>query len=265
MGMRTLFFYLSVVLLCSSSVTSGQSSSEKQAAGRAWDSLIRTKGGRDKLYGIKSALLEYHPDRPEEDRFSQLWLFPDYYWETGYIDLPRKGYAAVNDIAKHIRKSAGFFSNNIESLDTWANPDHFERILPFLLETRWFKPEPIRVRRFRKGKKTLELIETTFRDHRLDFTYEIEDQLVTEVDEYWGDNAPDVLKGRLDQKWAFDDYVDVDGIKLARRWRMIWFPDLYHAFADQEFRLSLNVDYDPDLFTRTLPAIGSNGWRKAVK
>ncbi len=76
-------------------------------------------------------------------------------------------------------------------------------LLPFILETNWDKPELLRVRQMKQGRKKLDVIETIVEGKQLDFIYEPEEMLVREVKEDWGH------KRGLGSDMQFSGYADV--------------------------------------------------------
>ncbi|MEO6656280.1 MAG: hypothetical protein ABIO36_09385, partial [Pyrinomonadaceae bacterium] len=171
---------------------------EKREAEKAWEALIRAKGGREKLYSVTNMVTQFG----DVTRFQ---LFPCSRWEFGrWLDM--RLFLEVYDDEKKLRVVAGangperVYSKDLVE-DCWYDQ------IPFLLETKWRKPTPLRVTREKAGKNQMDVIETMNGKWQVDFVYEPEDMLVTEVRFLFEDGTPY-------QKYRFSDYVDINGIKM---------------------------------------------------
>ncbi len=245
---------------------------EKKEAEKAWDALVRAKGGRDKLYSITNILTEI-------GTFRRLDIFPNSFWT--YSDWPFGTSYSVHlwDGAKSIATEAGrdglrfrTYWDKEKSLEVetevrtgevvyrpkMSNQNYIsDDRIPFILETKWDKPDPQRVSQIKQGKKKLDVIETRFNGFRMDFIYEIEEMLVLEVKFY--DEKMGWWKG-----YSFSNYTEINGIKMPQSWGI---KSMAYNLEKEKYRyvnikFSFNVDYAPDLFTRPLIATGPDGWKR---
>lgn len=224
--------------------------SEKKEAEKAWESLIKTKGGREKLHSVNSMLYEFPVD------LTRLWVLPNRLWEFSSFMFTG---AVISDGVKGVQYYAredGVHNTEHDDLSLWYST----QVLPFLLETKWQKPELLRVKRVKDGKKTLEIIETMVGGRQMDFVYEIEEMLVSEVRFY-------DQKGRMWQVYAFSNYTTIDGIKMPQTYgqKSGYTEKAISKFAVLPIKFTFNVDYDPELFDRPLKATTSDAWKRKVK
>ncbi len=128
--------------------------------------------------------------------------------------------------------------------------------MPLLLETKWNKPEIVRVSQLKDGKAKLEVVETIVGKRRMEFIFEPEDMSILKVREY-------DERGILWRVYSFSDYVEIDGIKMPRSWGSAsgYKPGNLDKFDNEICNFSFNVDYAPDLFTRPLKATTPNAWK----
>lgn len=125
---------------------------EKREAEKAWEALIRTQGGREKLQSVTNMLWEFSTE-------TRLEIFPNRYWEFGHL-LDKSPKMDVYDGPKNVQYAA--IENGIVAINHDDLTDDFEQSqAQFLLETKWYKPELLRVTRIKEGKKQFDVI-----DHR---------------------------------------------------------------------------------------------------
>ena len=222
------------------------SANEKREAEKVWESLIKAKGGREKLHSITNMLTEY------SKVVTRLDIFPNSLWNFAY-QLDGKPVVNIWDGTKSI----GLYGGENGLIGT--NPDDTQLTIlndrvPYLLETKWNKLVPQRVTRIKQDKKNFDVIETIFEKMRIDFVFEPEEMLVREVQFY--------DQGKLWQQYNLSNYVDVDGIKMpqsrAYGWSLDKFDGLKHPVP---IKFTFNVEYDPQLFERPLKATTPDAWK----
>ena len=233
------------------------SQSEKREAEKAWEALIKTKGGREKLHCTKNMLREM---RLGNNGFSSVWLlvFPYYAWHFAFDFTGEPSVDTWNG-----KKSINQFVTGNHPISTEKRLDEsesnaysLERII-YLLETKWDKPELLRVKRIKQGKKMFDVIEASVKNQRIDFIYEQEEMLVQEIDIYY--------KGIVQTKYSFLDYIDVDGIKMPQKQGLK--TSKYEAnekFRYDPVRFSFNVEYDPQIF-ESPKATTPDAWKPKPK
>lgn len=222
------------------------SANEKREAERAWEALIKTKGGREKLHSVTNMLTKL------DDDITRLDIFPNKLWNFTY-HLDGKPVVNIWDGTK----SVGLYADKNGLVGT--NPDDskltilFDRV-PYLLETKWDKPEPQRVTRVKENKKNFDVIETIFYSMRIDFVFEPEEMLVREVKFY--------DQGKLSQQYNLSNYTDIDGIKMPQSYAYGWSLDKFDALKHSvPIKFTFNVEYDPQLFERPLKATTPDAWK----
>ncbi|MFN0280155.1 MAG: hypothetical protein ACKVRN_16380 [Pyrinomonadaceae bacterium] len=243
----TLFFCAFV-----SAQTTSDDSKAKQEAERTWDALVKIKGGREKLHSISSVLFTLYLKNNKSlgPAWQVLHVLPDKAWQTGY----------------HVDGTL-ITSRCIGSTEEWANPngtgdsyneghpeDGFalKRII-YLLETKYDKPVPIAVVRRKVGKVTYDVLQASFRDWRLDFFFEPEAMLITQVIRYTKGMKPG-------ETYTFYDYAEIDGIKMPQRESLTFLGE--KSDKTWPIGINFNVDYDPNLFKGPLKSAPLDGWKR---
>lgn len=221
---------------------------ERVEAQKAWDALVRVKGGREKLESINSILYTFTPQKPDLVR---LQVLPYKVWEFE-LGWKLEPLAYMSDASKPIEYWADESGVNATDNNDPTNQFSYERVI-YLLETRWEKPDVVRVSRQKIRRKIYDVVETTFRGKRIDFFYEAEEMLVTRVVSYRQD-------GSVSDTYLFSDYSDAGGVKMPRK-KISYINTAVDNDVD-EIAFRFNVDYDPDLFTRPLRATGPDAWQR---
>lgn len=223
---------------------------EKREAEKAWELLIKEKGGREKLHSVRNLLTKskwyasakYGP-------FTRLDVFPNVTWDFRYSSDDQSVWRP-SLILFDIPKRFIYFANQKGIYHKWQ-PDTMNRHvavnrLAFLLETNWDRPEPVRITRATRGRKALDVIETRYDDVRIDFVFDPEDMLVVQADvsDADGDRTTTVLTS---------DYVAINDIQMPRTWGVK--ADDYNetpvgALESKLYGIEFefNVDFNPDIF-----------------
>jgi hypothetical protein len=207
----------------------------------------------DRLYAVKSIL------REKQNRYVvRLDVFPDDVWE---FKGPFFGISNVElyDGRSKILVFASQFDETDVKTDYPRQWMSLERIL-YLLETKWDKPELIRVRRIQEDKVSMDVIEALVGTIRIDFHFEPEEMLVRRVDRY-------DKEGIVRQSYSFSDYRDVNGIKMPMKvGQKSCYCDLSkEKYSFESISYSFNVDYDPNIFTRPIKATSADAWKPKRK
>ena len=229
---------------------------EKRQAELAWDALVKTKGGREKLRSISNILFDLYDSVPNVPSKSELHVLPDKIWDCVVFSM-KKGVkpepmAYMSDASKPIQYWAtrtGVTESSRTTPNSWYA---LERVI-YLLETQIDKPTPLRVYCEKKGKKVFDVIETKFKEYSVDYKYEPEEMLTREI-------VIRLADGFLFRTYKFFDYRELDGIMMPQRENMRQGDDKDNRTWPVGF--AFNVDYDPDLFTRPLIATTPDGWKR---
>jgi hypothetical protein len=247
---RIVFLALSLTILFLNSPVWSQKAAieEKREAEKAWEALIRAKGGRERLHSITNMLTEFLTE-------TRLDIFPDKRWSFGnYLD--GTPYVDRYDAAKPPGEFATLGSPNgkNENVAYILSGVIRSNRIPFLLETKWNKPELVRVRRIKEKKQLLDVIETIVEGDRMDFVYEPEEMLVREV-RFYG-------KSGLIINYVLSNYTTIDGIKMPQEFEV---GDNINNFKPKPpgvpIRFQFNVEYDPRLFERPLELTTREAWK----
>lgn len=224
------------------------SSSERRQAQRAWDALVKQKGGRERLHSISNILSEF-------SNTTRLDVFPNSYWDFGFYPVTETPGLRIWDGNRSVATYVGprgVTSTDNKPLEDWIALDR----IPFILESKWNRPEPQRVTTLQQGRKQVEVVETFFEGKRMDFIYEPEDMLVLEVRFY-----DDCLHWWM--AYSFSDYVDIDGIKMPQKWGLKQGRNLEkQAFHIIPINFSFNVDYNPKIFQPPFKATTPDAWKR---
>ena len=238
------FCNLSIIAL---SQENAISTDERRKAEKAWEALIKTKGGREKLHSVRNMLTEFNG-------FAQLNVFPNRVWEFAGPFFGGVS-ASIYDGTKSTEiyaNETGVTSTRSIDLSDWLVIDRVQ----FLLETKWDKPELLRVTQIKKDKKVFDVIQAVVGKLRMDFVYEPEEMLVLEVNFYDKNNV-------LWKKYEFSDYTEINGIKMPQTFgNKQSYRNLEKLkYAYTKIKFSFNVEYDPQLFERPLKATTPDAWK----
>src|SRR5258708_14184562 len=119
---------------------------EKREAEKAWEELIRAKGGREKLHSITDMITEYL-------HVTHLYVFPASDWHFTTLSDERKTplLDVWDESLLYVCNSEGVYSTQHRDHSASMAMDQ----VTFLLETKWTKPELLSIARIREGKKQL--------------------------------------------------------------------------------------------------------------
>lgn len=228
-------------------------SKEAREAERLWDAVINAKGGRERLQKVQNILIQYTENK--QVTLIHLFVFPNKYWRWIYgPPFPEPAMDLYNGNPSYYYSIS---PNGAETV-TGGDPQGWlekESIL-LMLETKWLKPEPLRVTRRRSGKEMVDVIETRVGDERVDFVFEVESLLVTNVMRY----SKKFKNGS--QPWesiVYSDYANIDGIMMPMR-ESITDDGVAHYWRDVSYRF--NVIHDPHFFDQP-PSLsaGPEAWK----
>ena len=219
---------------------------EQREAKRAWESLIKTKGGRERLNSISSMLTQF-------DSLTRLEVFPNSRWQFAHwLDgRPSLQIYSGEDKLRVLAGTAGLEEIAHEDCgdDCWRNQ------IPYLLETKWYKPTPLRVTSEKFDKKTSDVIEVQMGGQQLAFVFEPEEMLVKEV-RFFAD-------GKVWQKFRLGNYVEIDGIEMPTLWSI---GDIGDRFVDlnrmMPITFQFDVDYNPKIFGPPFIATTPDAWKR---
>lgn len=254
-----------------------QTKKERIEAERLWEQMVKVKGGREKLHSISNMMLTKgsNPDSIQ----MEFYVYPNKYWEWSkgrivhdYLDV----------MTVNLDVGVILFSNPVligsSSQEGWVTNKKLTTELEranyregylmnscrFLLETKWLKPTPIRVRQEIVNKERLDVVETRFStlrvypDSREDYYVDPESLIVRAIAHY--------SKGVLIRYYLFDRYTIVNGIQVPGKYGVVYTVDDFKKASFTPLTFRFNVDYDEKLFERP-PSVeaGPDAWKPKPK
>jgi len=254
-----------LILIAALSLIGGSMTAESQTdkidgsvtlANELWEMAIAAKGGRGKLYQVKSLAISHIGGGPVVD----FMVFPDKFFRWADTRPSKIGlivemfnfehnidYTIIGDKSPKVHKNLGL------------NPELRSRLLrpqlTYLLETRWFKPEILRASKRTIRGKSLDLVDVLVKGygppHRFGIFLDEKTHLPVRIGLY-SDRKKDDLIVPID----LGEYREVAGIKVPT------------AFSSEGgswgwAQVEINADYNPEVFERE-PDIkaGQYQWRK---
>ncbi|HWW74394.1 MAG TPA: hypothetical protein VNZ44_03310 [Pyrinomonadaceae bacterium] len=254
-ALRLLF----VILLPTAVAAQGaQNIQDTRRAEELWEQAVAAKGGREQLQKVESLLLSYRSTWRNflgivEHRgdVEALYAFPDKIWSwddglpppftlsVGWIDVSRNKRC-------HISKGSGAVTcgpaRNVRS----PGDEGLVRVqYLYLLETRWVKPTPVGVSEARIGFKKVDVLQTRFRETRIDYYLDRKTHLPARVTVFFEKS------GRELESLDFSEYADVGGVMMPGKQER------------GHINFQINPPYDEAVFTRP-PALeaGPHAWRR---
>lgn len=102
----------------------------------------------------------------------------------------------------------------------------------------------------------MDVLETIVGKRRMDFVFEPEELLVSEVRFYY--------EGSVWRKFRLSDYTEINGIKMPKKIAEgVEYWDHFNGLKyPEDIKIMLNVDYDPELFTHPTKATTADAWRR---
>ncbi len=243
--------------------TNRQETARHQAE-ELWEQAIAAKGGRERLHKVRNMLISSHTEyrrglfglRRGRTRTEQLYVFPNKYWywddlRPGVLGLAVSMYNGDTE-ASWLTYPDDRRSPRKLSLDVTQEMSVLIRAQLFdLMETKWVRPKPIKVRTAQLGGKRVDVVQAVIDEYLVDFYLDRETHLPLKVTRFgespMGPNTE--LSSAL-----LSEYADVDGIQMP------------HKIEDIPQRYRFNVDYDEALF-EVPPTVeaGPEAWRPKKK
>jgi hypothetical protein len=253
-----LFAMLSLIIVSTMAESqTNKTDSSLTLASDLWEMAIAAKGGRERLYQVKSLAISDTGSPPVVD----FMVFPDkfFMWadtRPSKIGLivemfnfeSNIGFTIFGDNPPDVRKKQGL---NPELRSRLRNPQ-----LYYFLETRWFKPEILRASKSNISGKSVDIVEVLVKGygtpHRYGIFLDEKTHLPVRIGTY-SDRRQDEMVAWVD----LGEYREVAGIKVPTaisskggRWDRV--------------QIEINADYKPEAFERepNMKA-GPYQWRKA--
>jgi hypothetical protein len=237
------------------SATAAAQETERQRAQELWEQAVAAKGGRERLHAVTD-ILETYSDKT----YVELDVFPDKRW---YWSDDRPTPLGVSAEMINLGRDLSYDVHEWDSGPPVNRGKHnasewpiVEMQLYYLLETRWVKPEPVKLYSGTIRHKSVDVIQTTVNGYvRVDFHLDRKSHLPLEV-AFPSDDSVGIRYGRGTYYATFSDYEDVNGIQMPRKVGHLDKPKISDS-------VRVNVEYDPDIFERppTIEA-GPDAWKE---
>ena len=254
---HALHLLLILCLPAAAAAQGAQNTQDERRAEELWEQAVAAKGGREQLQKVESLLI-YYTDTTRNflgvvvhrGDAETLYAFPDRMWSwddalpppftlsVGWIDVSRNKRC-------HISKGSGAVTcgpaRNVRS----PGDEGLVRVqYLYLLETRWVKPAPVGVSEGRIGLKKVDVLQTRFRETRIDYFLDRKTHLPLRV------TVTEDPRQRTPVTYDFSEYVNVGGVLMPGKQER------------GRINFQINPPYDESVFTRppTLEA-GPHAWR----
>ena len=256
---RSAILFLCLLSLSAHTFGVGVEQSDNQAKARLlWEQAIAAKGGREKLYSVRSLVVSYRETvrnflgivvhRGDVER---LYVFPDKSWgwddglpppfrrTIGSLDLEHDRRCVLNDGAIEPKCDHARTTTKTEPDEGLVQVQYL-----YLMETKWVQPIPVDVSSHSIGLKKVDVVHTQFRNKRIKYWLDRKTHLPRRVEQFYGSNERPTLTIDI------SDYADVSGIQMPQKQKRgrIFF--------------QVNPDYDDKIFTRLSFAAGPKAWRR---
>jgi len=247
-------------ILCLPAAAAAQTartSADAWLAQELWEKAVAAKGGREQLQKVESLLITYRSTWRNflgivEHRgdVETLYAFPDRLWSwdddlpppfgmsVGWVDLGRNRHCVLH-------KGATAPSCNTGRPPGGPGDRGLVRVqYLYLLETRWVRPTPVGVSEGRIGLKKVDVLQTRFRETRIDYFLDRKTHLPLRV------AFTEDPRQRTPVTYDFSEYVNVGGVMMPGKQER------------GHLNFQINPPYDEAVFTRppTLEA-GPHAWR----
>src|SRR5262245_9882076 len=228
-----------------------ESDASGERARQLWELAIAAKGGREKLYQVKSlAIKDSRLGYPQVS----LFVFPDknFYWS----DL-RPTVFSFHASVINFEKNIDIYVPGANPKDVRKGPPNFnlrsvfrDVYIKYFLETPWFKPEPVAAGEEKLGSRLCEVVTVKYDWLLYKIYMDKKSHLPARISSYAVDKPTVELTPR-----DFSDYKEFDGLMM---------PQVESVNRQKPYRQSFEINpaYDPAVFER-VPDMnaGPDQWR----
>jgi hypothetical protein len=235
----------------------------QQEAQRIWEQAIVAKGGRERLDAVQNLVISTIGNytagsgKANTVRTEALFVLPNKVWI--WSDYRSDVFGLTVEMLNFDSNTRYFINSDNPTPRPLAIPSNeksearIHGILSYLLETKWLKPVLIRVSTARIGRRSVDVVQTTVGDKRVDFALDRETHLPMRVSYYHTRGGESVLDVAED----LSDYTETSGIKVPQSRRV--------GDSLDKVRIQINVAYNQDIFSKP-PSIaaGPAAWRPKI-
>ena len=247
-------------ILCLPAAAAAQTaptSADTRLAEELWEKAVAAKGGREQLHKVGSLLISYRATWrnflgvvAHRGDVETLYVFPDKMWSWD-DDLPPPFSLNVRWVDLGRNRACTLYKDTpapqchkAERPDGPGDGELVRAQYLYLLETRWVKPTPVGVSEGRIGLKKVDVLQTRFREKRIDYFLDRKTHLPLRV------AVTDDPRQRTPVTFDLSEYTNVGGVMMPGKVKGV------------RVNFQLNPSYDESVFTRP-PALeaGPHAWR----
>lgn len=251
-------------------VTAQDRNADKDRAVALWEEAIRAKGGRERLHSVQNLLISStkHVHIPRgyfvkttTTESERLYVMPEKAWIyelTPEFDVSLEA-TLINFEQDFCTVTLAPARGGVPGLSFCTPTTPFEYLVQhpviYLMETKWVRPVPLRVRVERQELRQVEVIETLIGKIRADLYLDRKTKLPTKIitQRFYGDWR---LVGPSSMTTIeLHNYKAIDGIQMPRRLTEII--ELSHTIDRrldiEDASYSFNVSYNPAIFHDPIP------------
>jgi hypothetical protein len=265
-GFRIRACLIAAIISALATTTSKANQNGDQTQQRAvvlWEEALRAKGGRERLHSVQNFLISSTIDVRTQRGSSiteteRLYAMPGKAWIytlTPQFDVSLDA-TVINNERNLCLVTLSPAMSGVPSLSPCIPTTLIQYLLQdpiiYLMETKWIRPVPLRVRNEGKGKKQVDVIETQVGQFRVDFYLDRKTRLPFRLGTEWFGGIAQAT-GRLGLMTVeLDDYVDIHGILMPRRVTRVLdgeapVGEVYRRDTERA-RYQFNVTYAPKIF-----------------
>lgn len=230
-------------------------------ARQLWEQTIAAKGGRERLSSVTGMYMAV--DQGQGDRAWNFFLFPDRYFHYSYGAKREDTVIKIfNGKLNLVWWQPNTSPAQLRHLKAGDEDDSLIREAQFvlLLETKWLKPTPLRVRNDWLGLKRVNVIETDTAGWRVDYFLDPKTHLPVRIT--YGYSLTERARGEMNHEVGLEDYVEIDGVMMPHRLtQSLTFNGAKRGWQEQA-TYELNPDYDEQIFEKApTPKMVPQAWR----
>ena len=252
---------------------------DKRRALALWEEAISAKGGRTRLHSIENLLISstknvHIPGKIKvtttTTQSERLYVMPEKAWIYELtpqfdVSLEAKLINSERDFcAVTLAPARGGVPGRSFCLPTTQFEYLVQRPVIYLMETKWVRPVPLRVRVEGKGKWQVEVIETQIGKIRADFYLDRKTKLPNKIRTHRLNGTWESVRPSSLITIELDNYKLIDGILMPQRvTEIIELSDTIDRRLDiEDAKYSFNVSYNPAIFHGPIPAnVKRHDWK----
>ena len=251
-------------------VVAQERDADKERALALWEKAILAKGGRERLHSVENLLISstknFHIPgeiavKKTTTESERLYVMPEKAWIyelTPQYDVSLEA-KLINFEQDFCAVTLAPARGGVPGLSFCTPTTPFEYLVQhpviYLMETKWVRPVPLRVRVERKGLSQVEVIETQIGKIRADFYLDRKTKLPNKIITHRLSGLWDLVTPSSMTTLELDHYKAIDGIQMPRRvTEIIELSNTIDRRLDiEDARYAFNVAYNPAIFHDPIP------------